>query len=84
MDAMDEKFVSRLIESSMRQSRSGMAVCRIIQDPEGNPVDFEFVEANEAYEALIGIPERIIVGQKASSLFHGHFKIGRASCRERV
>lgn len=74
MDAMDEKFVSRLIESSMRQSRSGMAVCRIIQDPEGNPVDFEFVEANEAYEALIGIPERIIVGQKASSLFHGHFK----------
>ncbi len=74
MESMDEKLVRGLIESSMRQTQSGVAICRIIQDEGGNPVDFEFIEVNEAYEALFGIHGQVIAGQRASKLFSGYSK----------
>lgn len=74
MEPVDKQLVRELIESSMRQAQSGVAICRIIQDDGGNPVDFEFVEVNDAYEAQIGIPGRAIIGKRASSLFSGYMK----------
>jgi PAS domain S-box-containing protein len=48
---------------------SGFAMCEVIPDSSGTPVDFRFVQVNPAFESLLGINERSVSGKTARDLF---------------
>ena len=52
-------------------SSSGFAVHRVLREQNGALVDFEAVEANPAFEKLVGRPANQFIGQKWSALFRG-------------
>jgi PAS domain S-box-containing protein len=45
---------------------NGMLYCKIIKDNEGNPEDFIFIDANEAFEKITGFKRRAIINRKGS------------------
>lgn len=45
----------------------GFALCRMIYDRDGKPVDFEYVEANRAFSKLTGLKD--VEGKRISELF---------------
>ena len=50
---------------------SGFAVHEIITDDAGDPVDYRFLEVNEAFEALTGLRAEEIVGRTALEVLPG-------------
>jgi len=47
----------------------GFAYCRIVNDEEGRPRDFVYLEVNEAFEKLTGLSD--VVGKRASEVIPG-------------
>lgn len=58
LHASEDRF--RLLFTQMLE---GFALHEIICDDKGNPVDYRFVEANQAFEKLTGLPAREIIGK---------------------
>lgn len=50
---------------------SAFALHEIICDDEGKPVDYRFLEANQAFETLTGIPVAKLIGKTARELLPG-------------
>jgi len=48
---------------------SGFGYCKIILDDAENPVDFEFIEINEAFEKLFGTKRENVIGNRYFELF---------------
>ena len=60
----------------MEKMDNPFAYHKIITDDKDNPVDYEFLEVNKAFEDLIGLKKSEIIGQRASQIIHD-IKIGR-------
>lgn len=50
---------------------NGFAYHEIIVDEDENPVDYVFLEVNEAFERLTGLKSERVVGQRATHIFKG-------------
>ena len=61
---MDVNFYKWLIE----ESHVGYAYLKIVRDNDGNPCDYEFVEANEIYKELTGLTGIKIVGKRETEV----------------
>ncbi len=49
----------------------GFAYCRMILDENSKPVDFVFLEVNQALVESIGLKKELFIGKKASDIFPG-------------
>jgi len=58
---------SRLLFSNMN---SGLAFHQIVTDEKGQPVDYIFLEVNEAFEGMTGLKAEEIIGRRATEI-HG-------------
>ena len=47
----------------------GFVYCRIITDKAGKPIDYVYLDANDAYERLVGVKRETILGKRATELF---------------
>ncbi len=70
------------IEKALKKSREkyhslfanmleGVAYCRIILDDQGKPVDFVYLEVNDAFETLTGLKKTLVTGKKVSKAIPG-------------
>jgi PAS domain S-box-containing protein len=50
---------------------NGIAHCRVITDQQGNPVDYQYLEINAAFERITGIPKTKIEGKTLREVFKG-------------
>jgi len=72
----------RKIETELREAKEkyhslfanmldGFAYCEMILDAEGKPVDFVYLEINDAFERLTGLRRENVVGRKVSEAIPG-------------
>lgn len=47
----------------------GLAYHRILTDSSGSPIDYLFLDANSAFEQILGLKKKDIIGKKASRVF---------------
>ena len=47
-------------------------VCKLLFDEHGEPLDFEFKEANQAYLDWVGRPKEEIIGKEAATIFENY------------
>jgi len=52
----------------------GFAYCQMIFDDEGKPIDFVYLEINDAFEKLTGLKKEAVVGKKVSEAIPGQEK----------
>jgi PAS domain S-box-containing protein len=54
---------------------NGIAHCRVITNEQGEPIDYEIIQINDAYEEITGIKREDIEGRRAREVFPGieHF-----------
>ena len=50
---------------------NGFAYCRMIFDDQGNPVDFVYLQVNDAFEKLTGLKKEVVVGKKVTKSIPG-------------
>ena len=62
-----EKKYRALFENML----DGFAYCRMIFDKQNNPVDFEYLEINDAFERLTGLKRDAIVGKRVTEAIPG-------------
>jgi PAS domain S-box-containing protein len=72
-----EEQAQVLRESEQRYSAlfnaktNGIAHCRVITDAQGQPIDYEIIQVNSAYEEITGIKRKDIEGRRAREVFPG-------------
>ncbi len=66
LSASEENY--RLLFSNMR---SGFAVHEIVVDENHKPVDYIFLEVNDAFESLTGLKRADLIGRKATEVLPG-------------
>ena len=64
---MNVHFYKKIIE----QFPVGYAYHKIICDPKGTPVDYEFIEANYKFQALTGLIDLNIIGKRVTEVLPG-------------
>ena len=62
-----EKKYRSLFENML----DGFAFCRMIFDKRNNPVDFVYIEINDAFERLTGLKREAVVGKKVTEAIPG-------------
>jgi PAS domain S-box-containing protein len=62
----EEKY--RLLFTNMI---NGYAYCKMLFDKDGKPVDFVYLEVNDAFEKLTGIKKEIVIGKKVTQALPG-------------
>lgn len=50
---------------------NGFAYCKMIFDEQGKPVDFVYLEINDAFEKLTGLKKEAVVGKKVTEVIPG-------------
>jgi len=50
---------------------NGFAYCRMILDDEGKPIDFVFLEVNDAFEKLTGLKKEAVIGKQVTEVIPG-------------
>ncbi|MBN2342027.1 MAG: PAS domain-containing protein [Deltaproteobacteria bacterium] len=50
---------------------NGFALHEIVVDSNGKPIDYIFLEANEAFENITGLPRKKIIGQRVTQIIPG-------------
>ena len=57
------------LKSLFNSMNEGVCLHEIIYDGNGNPIDYEILDVNPAFERLIGIPKDAALNRKASKLY---------------
>ena len=55
----------------LRQSPFGYATHRLVRDDAGDPIDYIFLDVNEAFERLTGLTASSIIGRRATEVLPG-------------
>ncbi len=50
---------------------NGFAYCKMILDDEGKPIDFVYLEVNDAFEKLTGLKKEAVIGKKVTEAIPG-------------
>ncbi|MCL4429909.1 MAG: PAS domain S-box protein [Chloroflexi bacterium] len=50
---------------------NGFAYCRMIYNDQGKPVDFVYLQVNDAFEKLTGLKKEVVVGKKVTKAIPG-------------
>ena len=50
---------------------NGFAYCKIILDNKGKPIDFVYLEVNDAFEKLTGLKKEAVIGKKVTEAIPG-------------
>jgi PAS domain S-box-containing protein len=58
-------------QSLFENMLDGCAYCKIVLDKEGNPIDFIYLEVNDAFEELTGLKKTRVLGKKATEAIPG-------------
>jgi len=64
---MEEKFYEQIL----KEAPFGYAYHEIICDQEGVPVDYRFLEVNQAFETLTGLSATRIIGKTVREVIPG-------------
>jgi len=67
-----KEIQSKLIsdyQSVLNKFENGYAFQKIITDKKGNPIDFEYLEVNPAFEKLMGLKASKIIGKRVTEIF---------------
>ncbi len=74
-DISERKRAERMIQASETRYRElfanmtdGFAYHQVMADGDGNPVDYRFLEINDAYEKLMGLKREVVMGELASTV----------------
>lgn len=57
--------------SLFENMRDGFAYCKMIFDEEGKPVDFVYLEVNDAFQELTGLKKKDVLGKNATDAIPG-------------
>ena len=57
--------------SLVYNNTSGFAYHKLITDPQGNPVDYRFLEANKAFSEMTGLDHEAIIGKTVTEIIPG-------------
>ncbi len=73
MDITERKRTEEELRLSEQRYRTlfsnmsnGFAYCKMIYDSTGRPIDFEYLEVNDAFEALTGLKKSMVLGKKVT------------------
>ena len=58
-----------IYKSIVENSSVGYSYNRIIYDHNGEPKDYEFIELNQAYESIVGIQAKDLIGKRMSHIY---------------
>ena len=58
-------------QSLFENMLEGLALCQIIIDDDNNPVDFIYLEINDAFEKLIGLKKEETIGKRVTEVIPG-------------
>ena len=64
-------FPDSLYRGAVERSSFGFALHKLIVDAEGKPVDYEILEANQAFEDITGLKRTLAVGKRITELIPG-------------
>ena len=67
IDGVSSKEYCSLFENML----NGFAYCRMIFDQQLNPVDFVYLQVNDAFEKLTGLKKEVVVGKKVTEAIPG-------------
>lgn len=77
-DITERKRASEAIKVSETKYRflfgnmlEGFAYCKMILDEKNNPVDFEYIEVNDAFERLTGLKKKLVTGKRVTEVIPG-------------
>jgi PAS domain S-box-containing protein len=59
------------LDALFRNMTEGFAYHRIIEDSDGHPCDYVFLEVNPAFERLTGLSQEAVVGQRVTRVIPG-------------
>jgi PAS domain-containing protein len=61
---------NKLHQSIIKNIPFAYAMHKIVIDDKGNPIDFEILEVNAAFETFANLKEENLIGKKITDLFH--------------
>lgn len=64
---INRKQIAKLFSKML----NGFTYCRIITDKVGKPVDWVYLDVNDAFEGMVGRKKAELIGRKASELYPG-------------
>ncbi len=56
------------IQTVFSKISEGFAYCKIVTDKEGKPVDWLYLDVNEAYERINGVKKETVVGKRVTEV----------------
>ena len=65
---LEKELTSRYLCENMLD---GFAYCKMIFDPQGKPVDFIYLQINDALSKLVGIKKSALLGKKVTEVIPG-------------
>ena len=78
MDITDRKKTEEALrESDLKYNKlfhsrfSGLAFCEVVVDEQSRPVDYKFLDVNDAFEGMTGLQKEMVVGRTARETMPG-------------
>ncbi len=60
-----------LLRSVLNHMTEGFAICKTVEDKDGEPIDYRFLEVNAAFEKLTGLKRENVINKLRSGILSG-------------